>query len=216
MKKVLCFSALLFIFCVLRITPAAAISIDFIPANQTANVGDSLSVDVSISGLLAAGEIVSTFDLAVSYDSSVLFATGVSFGGFLDDMLFGGATFNGSDVTTTAGTVEFFELSFLTDDELALQQPDSFVLATLSFDAIAEGISPLSFLEGTIIGVPGLDVKGRNAAVLLNLNGGIGDVTVLANAVPEPATLWLLLSGIMVGGYFQRSRTACTKRATCL
>ena len=78
MKKIFCFGALL-AFYVLSWAPSAhAISLGFVPASQTLGIGDSVAVDVVISDLNAAGEIVSTYDLDVNYDPSILSATGVA------------------------------------------------------------------------------------------------------------------------------------------
>ncbi len=201
MKKIIWVSALLAVFSILRMAPAEAVIIGFEPDIQAFEVGDSFDVNVLVSDL-PADEIVSTFDLTVAFNSSVLSATGVNFGGFLDDAVF--PSIQNFDISI-AGEVNFFEISFLLDDELVLLQPDdSFLLATLSFDALTVGISPLNFLEGTVPGVPGLDVKGRadvNDIPLLlpNLSGGVGEVTVSSVAtVPEPGTFILLAIGLWV------------------
>lgn len=47
---------------------AHAVRIDFVPALQTKAVGDAVGIDVVVSGLNAASQIVSTFDLDVTYD----------------------------------------------------------------------------------------------------------------------------------------------------
>jgi hypothetical protein len=163
-----------------------AISIGFSPASQDVAAGGSFQVDIVISDL--GGEIVSAFDLDVTYDPSILSATGVSF----SDLLNGGdpfLSFQDSDISTP-GLVDLAELSLLSDSELGAIQPDSFTLATLSFDASSPGASSLNFIFNSFN-----DVKGANAQVL-QLDIGAGNVTVAAS-VPEPGTSLLFGVGLL-------------------
>ena len=190
MKKLIVFNILVGIFCFMWTTPALAISIGIDPGSQTVSVGNSLSVDVVISGLEAGGldEIVSAFDLDVTYDSTILFASGVTFGAYLGDpSLFEALT---DFDLSTAGVIDLAELSLLDDATLAALQPDTFTLVTLYFDAIGYGTSPLGFVFDDFN-----DVKGLNAQVLsLDINSGRVDVAGVA--VPEPGTILLLSAGI--------------------
>ena len=49
---------------------ASAIALNFSPSNQIVDLNQAFTVDVILSDLNAAGEIVSTYDLDVTYDSS--------------------------------------------------------------------------------------------------------------------------------------------------
>ena len=164
-----------------------AILLDFVPANQTVVVGNPLTVDVVISGLDAANEIVSAFDLDVTYDSSILSATNVTFGLDLGDpSIFEALT----DFTLLSpGVVDFAELSLLSDTDLASLQGDSVTLATLAFDAVEIGQSTLNFGGAPPIN----DVKGRNNEIL-PLTVGTGNVAVAP--IPEPSTMFLFGSGL--------------------
>lgn len=162
-----------------------AISIGFSPFSQDVAAGGSLQVDIVISDL--GGEIVSAFDLDMIYDPSILSATGVSFG----DILNGGDpffSFQDSDISTP-GLVDLAELSLLSDIDLGAIQPDSFILATLSFDTLSPGASSLNFVFNSFN-----DVKGANAQVL-PLVVGAGNVTVVAS-VPEAGASLLLGVGL--------------------
>ncbi len=167
-----------------------ALTISFAPSSQTVNVGDAVSVDIVVSDL--AGEIVSAYDLDVTYDSSILSATGVTFGLLLGDESWFEA-FNASDISL-AGLVDFAQLSLLSDAELGTLQPDSFTLATLEFLAIGPGTSSLDFVFDAFN-----DIKGLNAGIL-EPSAGSGGVTV-SNPIPEPgAALVFGLGALIVGG----------------
>jgi len=169
--------------------PAEAISLSFQPAAPTVAVGGPFNVDVVISGLNAAGEIASAFDLDVTYDPAILTGTNVYFGVLLGDPVLSEAD---AGAVLTPGRIDFWTLSYLSDGDLALIQPghpDSFVLATLAFQAIGGGTSALRFDPVTF---PGVDVKG-NLGVRLDVGTVNGSVTVTGgvHAVPEPSSLWL-------------------------
>jgi hypothetical protein len=136
---------------------------------------------------------VSAYDLDVTYDSSVLSATGVTFGLLLgDELLF--EVLNASDVSVP-GLVDFAQVSLLSDAELAALQSDPFTLATLEFDAIGVGTSSLDFVFDAFN-----DIKGRTALVL-DVDPGSGSV----NVVPEPhAVLVFALGAFLVGGAIGR------------
>jgi len=115
----------------------------FQPAAQTINGGDLFAVDVFVSGLSSTNEIVSAFDLDVTYNPSILEGTGVTFNTLLGDTALFEAD-NGA--VLSSGRIDFWALFLPTDAELvALMQPDSFSLATLSFLALGAGTTNLLF-----------------------------------------------------------------------
>jgi hypothetical protein len=197
--KVFLIAALL--VAVLTVAPGQAIQLSFEPSGQTRDIGDPVSVDVVVSGLEtgAAPEIVSAYDLDVTWNPAILGFTSVTFGPSL-----GGPLDAVQQAVLTSGRLDFWEMSFLSDADLDALQGNSVVLVTLGFQALAAGTSPLTFDAVTF---PGIDVKGSNAAVLaLDVNGG--SVTVRDGGsppVPEPGTLFLLGAG-MVGVICMRRR----------
>ena len=174
-------------------TPAVAgVSLGLQPVAQTVNLGDPVTVNVVISGLDTVSQIVSAFDLNVNYNSGILNATGVSFGSLLGDL--GLFEADGDKVLSTPGVVDFWEVSYLLDADLAALQPDSFTLATLSFQTVGTGTSMLSFDSVT---PPGVYITGTSAGRLVLDSVGTGSITVQrANSIPVPATLWLVLLGL--------------------
>ncbi|MGZ8239171.1 MAG: PEP-CTERM sorting domain-containing protein [Methylobacter sp.] len=130
-------------------------------------------------------------------EPSILSLGGVIFGDpSLGDQLALGQSAE-SFFTPRDGSVNLVELSFDTVADLSTLQADSFTLATLSFNALTAGVSPLNISLNAIGDANGdpLPIETITA----------GSVTVEANAngsVPEPAT-WLLVSlGVLVMNRF--------------
>jgi hypothetical protein len=173
-----------------------AATIGFDPATQTVPTGSSLSVKLGILGLGdGAAPSLSTFDLNIGYDPSLLSFTGVSFGDpVLGDQLdlFSLGSLTSSD-NTTPGTVNVFELSFDSPTDIDTLQAANFTLVTLTFSALSGGISPLS-ISINALG----DANGDPLAATTTS----GSVTV--TAVPLPAAVWLFGSGLF--GLFHVSR----------
>jgi hypothetical protein len=175
-------------------------TIEFIPSSATATVGASLGIDVVISGL-GAGVLpsVSAFDLTVEFDSSVLSATGVTFGALLGDP----STLEAITASTISpGSVNFAEVSLLLPSALDALQPASFSLASLTLQAVGPGTSTLGFVPGTVPGVPGLDISDAFGD-LLSLTASDGAVDV---AVPEPTAVLLILRGTALVPVMARRR----------
>ncbi|WP_174624492.1 hypothetical protein, partial [Candidatus Methylobacter favarea] len=174
--------------------PSKAITLSWTPVTASAATGSSLDMALIISGL---GDHVSpslgVFDIDVDYEPSILGLGGVVFGDpGLGDQL---ALDQSADRSFTPrdGSVNLYELSFDTVADLNTLQAGSFTLATLSFNALSAGVSPLNISLNAI--------GDANADSLSIEPVTAGPVTVEANAdgsVPEPAT-WLLVSlGVLV------------------
>lgn len=166
---------------------ALALTIGFAPASQTVPVGDPASVELRISGLGdASAPSLGVFDLSVSFDPTVLSFAGVSFGDpVLGDQLdpFGLGSITIFDAAS-AGSVRLFELSLDLPADLDALQAGAFTLATLTFDTLQVGTSPL-----------GLSVAALGDAFGKSLSADLASGVVAA--VPEPQAGLLFLAGLL-------------------
>lgn len=174
-------------------TLSHAITIGFDPISQTVPVGSPVTVDLFISGLGdGTAPSLGTFDLVISFDPMILNFSAVIFGPYLGDPLSGEAYTDFLDSGT--GVLNVFELSYLDENSasgpfymppyLEEMQRGSFSLASLTFDTLALGTSPLNL---SIIALG--DAWGGSLSAEIQ-NGSV-------SAVPEPATILLIASGLM-------------------
>ncbi len=167
---------------------AAVLSFD--PSAQAVGLGANASVDLRISGL--GDDILTAFDLDVTFDDSILGFQSFTFGTGLDALGLG--TLN-SATDLGGGVVNVFELSLDFDAVLMIHQPNDFVLGTFSFATLGLGTSALTTTVDTLVGqlvfVPG---RGEVASEL-PAQAQSGSITVVP--VPEPATLTLFGLGLL-------------------
>lgn len=153
------------------ILPAnAALILSVSPTAQTVSLGDQVSIDVLISGLEdGLDEIVSGYDLSLSFDASILaYSSGTYF-----DLI---------DIPpvpdfSVSGVISWTSTSFALDSVLQAQQGNSVTLGTLVFDTLSRGTSPLTFTYD--------DLTGLNSDPL-NYSVSNGSATV---AAPQTALL---------------------------
>lgn len=170
------------------------ISID--PMESTGIIGDTITVDILWDGQ-ADPEYLSVWDIELFYDNTIL--------AFMD------AVFdpeNGLDsvscdfcfaTETSPGTLDMVAESF--DDETTLignqdALLNQFVLATVSFEAIGDGRSNLTF-GGNFLTF-GDEVGDALNPELMNGRVCIGPNGCPNLSVPEPAAAALLLSGLVL------------------
>ena len=165
---------------------ALAITIDIVPQAPQVTVGDSVSVDINISGLGdAMSPAVSTFDIDLFFNNSVLALSSVFFGSQLDILGLGSVAAVDASV---AGKVNMFEVSLDSATDLETLQLSDFTLVTLTFNTLVQGVSLLS-LDVNALG----DVNGEPlSATVAGASVTVNPTTV----VPEPAAWMLLLLGL--------------------
>lgn len=149
-------------------------------------VGESLDVNVAISGL---GEFddVGAFDFNVVFDDAVLAFDSYTLTENLGDISAGDAEdLSGGDLG--GGTVNLSELSWLGDLSF---QDDPLVLATLSFTGIGEGASLLKFEYSPTSPYYISDTWGDGICTVPIFG------VVKVDPVPEPATFILFGLGIV-------------------
>ncbi|MEM8988277.1 MAG: hypothetical protein AAGC95_16295 [Pseudomonadota bacterium] len=124
-------------------SPASAVVVGFSPSAQTAGPSDTISLDLTVSGLGdGAAPSVGGFDFDILYDPSALTFDGYALGTDLgDEGLFEQLDFSFGDLG--GGLIDLASTSVLLDFDLDLLQGSSIVLATLDFtvDVLALGAS---------------------------------------------------------------------------
>jgi hypothetical protein len=161
--------------------PGQAITIDISPSSSQVMVGHQASVDIIISGLGGnTPPALGVYDIAIGFDPGILVLDQLTFGSGLDVQ--GQGSFQDVDASL-AGLVNLFELSFDLVADLESLQPSAFTLASLAFDTLATGLSPLT-LSVSSVG----DALGESLSVI---SYG-ADIAV----VPEPASWLLILVGV--------------------
>lgn len=183
--------------------PASAdVIISFSPSATHLNVGDSVTIDMSISGLLGT-EILSAFDFNALWNSSVASWTVFS--------VIPGCSQLGVDAICDIDTIASNNLgaqgsAFISDDDLAAFQPDSFLIAQFTLQGVADGVT--TFTLGTDLDFE-RNFVGRDFSTL--------DVDVLSaciavgegscdNRVPEPASFGLAGLALLAAGAAGRIR----------
>lgn len=171
---------------------ANAISIDLI-ANQTAvNVGDSIEVQVRISGLSdASAPALGVYDVNFNYDASLFNFSSIlwgdsTLGNQLDLSGFGSL----QDSNSGLGWLSAFEISFDDAADLELLQAGEFTLFSVLLNAISIGSGNFSLAANSIGDAYGNDL------FIDTMNGTA--VNIRGVSVPEPSSLLLLIGLIAI------------------
>jgi hypothetical protein len=168
-----------------------AATLSFNPAAQTAPLGSTVQVQIVASdlGTGTTPPAMSAYELTVQFNDNWLDLTAVNFGTGLNLGIAGGS-WQDYNYTLGLGQVYLLEISYHTVADLLDQQPDQFVLATLSFNTVAAGSSPLTFADVELV-----DEKGGS----LNYIPTTAEyrITVTSSTVPLPSSLTLLVLGLL-------------------
>ena len=164
--------SLLFLITFMHSSFSSAALLELIPGSMNVNAGSNIDVGVYISQLDGASPTVGAFDLDVAFDNSLLLPTAVTFGDYLGDAsLFEVLT----DVKFLPGVVDLAAVSLLSSATLESTQPTSFLLATLSFMGIGDGVVDLHFRETRVDDAYGIKHRvsepGSLSLLLLALSG---------------------------------------------
>lgn len=169
---------------------AHAIQIAIVPSSASFSPGDTIQVDVVVSGLgNFSAPSIGAFDISIGFNEALIDSTGVDFcvnslcplgdPGLLQAL---------TDVQLSFGQVNLAEVSLLPPPTLDGLQPSSFVLARLGFFANAAGASDFTLLSARID-----DAFG--------------------NKLPEPRTVWLLMAALGAWATSLKSRVPADPRA---
>jgi Cohesin domain len=181
-------------------TPNASAAVVLSIGSETVNANGIATVGLDISGLTKGTTALSTYDISVNFNSSVVNFASVSYG---DPVLGDQLDLEGFGTFTTTtpgnGTTELFELSLDSQSALTTLQPTSFTLATLTFNALATGTTPLTLFVNAL---------GDQNAPPLSISATLqnGAITVGATPVPLPAAFWLFLSSAGAFAVFAKRR----------
>ena len=173
--------------------PAAnAVMLSVVPQHNVIHLGSTGVVDVVASDLTdaAVGGAIGGYDFNITFDPAILSYSATTFGPGLDVTHAGDSRDSGLN---GPGKLETFEVSLDSPHDLAVLQPNTFVLFSLAFSSVAPGASSL-----------GLSILSLTDESGNPLAADIQNSSLAVAPVPLPAAGWLLLSGL--GGAFALRR----------
>lgn len=195
MKKVLGLLAIGFSFAL----NAQAAVINLLPSDSDINIGDDVSLNVTISGLQnASAPSLGVYDLKLNYDSNLFAIKSISFGDSTQGNQLDLSGF-GSLQTSDAGNgwLNVFELSFDAAEDLDNFQTSDFSLFSVIFTALDKGTG-LFAVTANSFG----DAYGNNLLV-----DSINNTSVNVQ-VPEPTGIALISLGLLALGATRINRKA--------
>lgn len=170
---------------------ASAATISFNPSSQTVGVGDTAVVQIVVSGLGdGTSPALGAWAVSFDYNPAVVEWSIISFVGSRLNLGINGSI--PSLNIPALGSLELDEVSLELPADLIAAQPDSFVLATIDFKALAPGSSPLALTLVDLSDEEGfsLDATGQDGVIRVR-DGG--------NGVPEGSAGVALLAFLWAG-----------------
>jgi hypothetical protein len=175
---------------------ARAMTLEVYPAYQSVALGTNAQVDVWLRS--PGGKLLSTYDISLAFDPSILAYSTTTFSSALGDPSDPFSTFSTLPGT---GSIEItaFPLIF---DSLLQNGTDDLLLFSLNFSTLTVGTSALNFLTDPLY------LGDENGGPLqASLAPGSIDVTQSTTPVPEPGTMLLLGTGLLFGVIFMKRKT---------
>jgi hypothetical protein len=184
--KSLRISALAILFCAAGFQTAGAATLSLVPGDSSVNVGDTVSVDLDISGLVS-GTALGAYDITVNIPTNFT----------LNDVVFGDPTLGDQLALSAVNSItealpgndseELIEISLNSAATLDSFQASAFTLAVLNLTAESSGSGNFTLGDVTLSNAIG----GR-------ISSYVSDATISADssAVPEPSSV-LPLCGLV-------------------
>lgn len=180
--------------------PAAhAALLEIQPGSVFATTGDSISLDVVVSGLGNFGpDSLGAFDVSIGFDPFVFSFTSYTLGGYLGDIgLLEALDVGFGDV---GGAVNVAEVSLLSALDLDALQPGAFTLATLNFDVLDLAVGAVTQLSV----LPGAVLADANGDALATRFGAAASIEGVEARIPVAGTLPLLMAALFCWFILQR------------
>ena len=167
--------------------PANAALLSVSPVIQTVGIGSDVDVGVEISELGAfVAPSLGAYDVTISYDPGILELLSTTWGDpVLGDQLDLSGFGSIQIINSSVGSVELFELSLDSIDDLnALQNPD-FILGILSFQGTGVGASPVNIAINALSDAYGDDLESgwQDGTILVTPTPEVGSAVLVATAL---------------------------------
>lgn len=182
-----------------------AVVVQVVPASQNATLGATVSVQVAISGLgVNSPPSLGAYDLNIGFDPTILQFTNSAYGDpTLGDQLNLAGLGSIQSTTPGNGTVEVFELSLDSINDLNNLQAPAFVLVTLTFQALKTGTSPMSVTINALSDAFGNGLGATTAGGSVS----VSQSPILTPVLSTPALVAFALLLAALGAAVMRTRT---------